>query len=396
MTSFRARVLGSYKNYVILDSTAFYPTGGGQIHDTGYIILEGGGRARVTRVEAVGDVIIHEIEGIVPDKGETITGIIDWERRYRIMRHHTVTHVLIATARKVLGRHVWQAGAEKTEEKGRLDITHHKPLTQDELRRIEEEVLKIIDRRIPVEARVEPKNEAESKYGFIIYQGGVPMKKNIRIVEVKGVDVEACYGTHVKNTGEIGSFKIIKYDRIQDGVIRLEYVAGTRTSEEAQKLEDKLDQISQLVKASRGMEVERVKSLLEDYRRLELTLKKYRREWIKNIEELIKTEDVYKGVKILVIKAVEDDRKANQELLKKLTTTYNNLIAILLVDINGGVQAEIAIGREASKQIDAGKIAEALIKEFGGKGGGRGTRASVRLKEYDTTRIHELVKELLG
>ncbi|MEB3774229.1 MAG: alanine--tRNA ligase [Desulfurococcales archaeon] len=396
MTRFRARVLGSYKNYIILDATAFYPTGGGQIHDTGYIILEEGGRSRVTRVEAVGDVIIHELEGIVPDSGETVTGVIDWERRYRIMRHHTATHVLIATARKILGRHVWQAGAEKTEEKGRLDITHHKPLTQDELRKIEEEVLKVIDKRIPVEARIEPKNEAESRYGFIIYQGGVPMKKDIRIVEVKGVDVEACYGTHVKNTGEIGSFKIIRYDRIQDGVIRLEYVAGTRTSEEARKLEDKLNRISELVKASKGMEVERVKSLLEDYRRLEQTLRKYRTEWVKSIEEHIRTTIPYKGAKILVVKAIDDDRRANQELLRKLTTAYSNLIIVLLVDTDGGVQAEIAIGKEASKLVDAGKIAEALIREFGGKGGGRGTRASVRLEGSDTGRIHELIKELLG
>ncbi len=394
---FTARVLGVYRSYVVLDATLFYPTGGGQIHDTGYII-HGGAKLRVVDVQSVGDVIVHRVEGDVRlDQGDVVEGVIDWERRYRIMRHHTATHALIATARKVLGRHVWQSGAEKTEEKGRLDITHHKPLTREDIRRIEEEVNKIIDSRIPVRARLEPKNEAEEKYGFIIYQGGVPMKKDIRIVEIEGIDVEACYGTHVANTGEIGGFKIINYERIQDGVVRLEYVAGTRVPEEAARLEDRLGEIASMLKASKGMEVERVKGVVEQVKRLEEELKKYRREWITTLERIAMQTPHVGGVRVLVAESVEADRKSVQEALRHLTTKVKDLVAILLVRTNAGVQAEIALGEDALKKIDAGALARSLAEELGGRGGGRGPRASVRLPPtVKPDSIEKVVRKALG
>ncbi|MCE4605322.1 MAG: alanine--tRNA ligase [Desulfurococcales archaeon] len=379
MNRFTGKVLGVRGSYVILDQTAFYPTGGGQIHDTGLLIVRGS-RLRVVDVQSVGDVVVHKVEGKASlDQGDTVEGVIDWRRRYRIMRHHTATHALIAAARKVLGRHAWQAGAEKTEEKGRLDVTHYKPLTKDDIRRLEEEVNSIIDMRIPVEARLEPKNEAEEKYGYVIYQGGVPMKRDIRIVEIKGVDVEACYGTHVSNTGEIGGFKIINYERIQDGVVRLEYVAGTRIPEEAGRLEDTLADIAETVRASRGMEVERVKGLLEALRSTEETVRRYRKQWIESLEREAFNASTLGGIKLLVAESVEDDKRGIQEVLRRLTSAHKDLVAAIVYPVDGDTQVEIALGHEVAKRVDAGQLAKSLANALGGRGGGKGSRASIRL-----------------
>jgi len=126
--------------YVVLDETAFYPEGGGQASDTGYLWIEGKEKARIINVQKVNGVIVHELEEPLEGlrKGIRVKGVIDWERRYVLMRHHTATHIILGVARKVLGEHVWQAGAEKTPKRARLDITHHKPLTKEEALKIED------------------------------------------------------------------------------------------------------------------------------------------------------------------------------------------------------------------------------------------------------------------
>jgi len=121
MRVFEARPVAWRGRYLVLDRTAFYPTGGGQLHDTGVVRVDGV-EYRVVRVEKVGDVVVHVLDRAF-EGGERVVGEIDWRRRYRLMRHHTGTHVVLAAARRVLGNHVWQAGAEKTPEKARLDIT---------------------------------------------------------------------------------------------------------------------------------------------------------------------------------------------------------------------------------------------------------------------------------
>ncbi len=110
---------------MVLDQTAFYPEGGGQVADHG-IIKHGRGEARVVDVQRVGPVIVHVIEGEPPMEGETVEGIVDSTRRLDLMRMHTATHILLQSIRRVLGRHVWQAGAEKNVPFSRLDVTHYK------------------------------------------------------------------------------------------------------------------------------------------------------------------------------------------------------------------------------------------------------------------------------
>jgi len=142
------------------------------------------------------------------------------------MQHHTATHILGGAARRILGDHVWQTGAEKGVDKARLDITHYRRIPQEELWRIERLANQVVFEARPVHVEVMPREKAEGQYGFRLYQGGFFPGRDVRVVETPGWDVEACGGTHLKNTAEIGFIKILRAERIQDGVERIEFAAG--------------------------------------------------------------------------------------------------------------------------------------------------------------------------
>ncbi|MGC8885005.1 MAG: alanine--tRNA ligase [Candidatus Nanoarchaeia archaeon] len=229
---FDAKVLEIVDNrYVVLDKTAFYPTSGGQHCDLGVI----NDVCNVLDVYKQGNLVIHEVEPIKFKVGDIVTCKLDVERRQQLMRHHTATHILNGICRRELGNHIWQAGAEKTVEKARLDITHYQNLSQEELRRIEALANEVVLANIPVQKYFLPRAEAEKKFGMRIYQGGAVPGAEIRIVEIPGLDVEACGGIHCDSTLEVGPIKILGSKKIQDGIIRLEFAAGKKALEAIQK-----------------------------------------------------------------------------------------------------------------------------------------------------------------
>ena len=180
---------------------------------------------RVDGVVKVGEVVLHHIVGGMLRRGERLKGMVDEERRWSLMRHHTGTHILLHAAKEVLGAHIHQAGAQKGSESSRVDIRHFKHITQDELHRIEIAANRMIMANRPVEISIEDRTKAEQKYGFSLYQGGVPPGRDIRVVKVAG-DIEACAGTHCRSTGEVGVIKVMRVEHIQDGIERIEFAAG--------------------------------------------------------------------------------------------------------------------------------------------------------------------------
>src|SRR5271157_963018 len=124
------------KEFVVLDKTCFFPEGGGQPADSGHFTF-GDKKAEVVDVQKIGKVIVHKIKGDVPKIGTTVKGAIVWDRRYGLMKNHTATHVVGGAARRVLGQHVWQYGTQKGIESSRLDISHYRRLTLEELHKIE-------------------------------------------------------------------------------------------------------------------------------------------------------------------------------------------------------------------------------------------------------------------
>ncbi|MFB6291820.1 MAG: alanine--tRNA ligase [Candidatus Nanohaloarchaea archaeon] len=216
-----AEVTAVRGDWVALDQTVFYPEGGGQEPDHGRIENE-----KVTDVQKQSGVILHKVPGHDLEKGEEVMGRIDWERRKQLMQHHSATHMVNGAARELLGDHVYQAGAHKTVEKGRLDITHYSKLDREQLDEIESRVKEMIENDHFITKTVMPKVEAEEEFGFRLYQGGAPPGNEVRVVEIGDIDAEACGGTHLSSTGEAGEFVITSSTKVQDGVIRLNYKSG--------------------------------------------------------------------------------------------------------------------------------------------------------------------------
>ena len=372
MRSFTAKVVAAYKNYLILDQTAFYPEGGGQVGDTGIIKDSKGNVYHVLDTQKIKEIIVHILDREPTlREGDIVYGEIDWQRRYRIMKHHTVTHVILSAARKVLGDHVWQAGAEKTPQKGRLDITHYKPLTDEEIKKIEDLANYVINDRRPVRAFIMNRTEAESKFGVSIYAGGVPEGADVRLIEIKDWDIEGCGGTHLANTAEIGAVKIINVEKIQDGVIRLEYVAGDVVAQYARQEEEKLKGISAQLSTSPEQIEAKLKKLIEESKKKDELLDYYRKLIKEKIEEISKKE-IVNGISVFYVN-IEDD-ELSKEIMKKLTLKEKTIAINIVKKGKDTYLVEIA----TSKDLSVDKIVENLKKE-GGKGGGKDTFGSITI-----------------
>lgn len=143
----------------------------------------------------------------------------------QLQAHHTGTHIIFASCKKVLGPHIWQAGAKKTTEQAHLDITHYRSITKEEEIEIENMANRIISDCVDISKGFMDKAQAELQYGFSLYQGGIVPGNSLRVVNIEGIDTEACCGTHADNTAEVGWIRMIKTCRISDGIVRLYYVA---------------------------------------------------------------------------------------------------------------------------------------------------------------------------
>ncbi len=224
ISDFTAVVLFSEGNSIITNQTAFYPEGGGQPSDTGYFLF-GNKKIDMLKAEKFNHSVVHRLSSPI-QLGARISGHVDFWRRRRLMVHHSATHLLLGVCRMVLGNHVWQSSVQKGTEHSRLDITHYAKISDDEIRKIEQTCLKFITENRKVRVRNIEWNKAIDTFGFRLFQGGVPDGKEIRVVEIDGVDVEGCGGTHVASTGELGFLKILKTETIQEGIQRIIFSAG--------------------------------------------------------------------------------------------------------------------------------------------------------------------------
>jgi alanyl-tRNA synthetase len=358
---FEAVVLDFFDGYVVLDQTLFYPEGGGQPADTGTLIGSES-MAQVDGVVKVGEVILHHIAGAVLRRGERIKGIVDEERRWSLMRHHTATHVLLHATKEVLGAHIHQAGAQKGSESSRVDIRHFKHITPDELHRIEVAANRMVMVSQPVEIEVEDRTKAEQKYGFSMYQGGVPPGKDIRIVKVAG-DIEACAGTHCRNTGEVGMIKIIRVDHIQDGIERIEFAAGIAAVYYMQHLEG-------IVTSSAA-----VLSVQEE--NLPATVTRFFSEWKEQRKDIDRM--TAKLVELEIRTLVAETESGIPFVVKRIDLPQKEL-ALLAASVSekGGIALLAGSGESVrvvlasgDRRVNAADIIGQVCSMLGGKGGGK-------------------------
>jgi len=375
---FEAEVLDFFDGWLVLDRTLFYPEGGGQPSDVGMLRI-GDFEFKVSYVRSADGVILHKIEPVAGNaitaaalKGASVVGEINFRRRLSLMRHHSATHIILDAARKVLGKHVWQAGAQKGEQVSRIDITHFKRISDEERRRIEQLANEVVMRNLPIKTEFIERNEAEQKYGFRIYQGGVPGGKFIRIVEV-GDDVEACAGTHCEFTGEIGAIKILRTERIQDGVERIEFSAGEAAISSVQELERILKEAANAFRVPYEVLPQTARRFFEEWKQLRREVERLQSEMatlrIESIKGRAKEISGETGVVKVVSEKVE---AADVKELVKLAASLSaeGIVAILASESRGRASAVVAVPKPLTARIKAGDVVKIVCEILGGGGGG--------------------------
>jgi alanyl-tRNA synthetase len=364
---FEALVLDVVEGSIILDRTLLYPEGGGQPADHG--TLEKEDRVfRVVDVQKSGDVVLHKLEkpgGL--EKGDRVTGRVDMHRRLAHARHHTATHLVHDSAKRVLGKHIWQAGAQKSEDRARLDISHYKRITDLELKAIELEANRRVMEVAPIETQFLPRTEAEKLFGFELYQGGVPPGTQIRVVKV-GSDIEACAGTHVTNTGMIGSIKILRAERIQDGVERIEFAAGEAAVRASQERDDLLAGAADVLRVPNEQLPKTATRFFEEWKSQQKEIERLKEDLAEaRLKTMTADAETINGLKIVVQKMGSADI---EELLKAAALLAEQDYVALLGSETGSLVA--AVGQSGlDKGIKAGSIIKAAAKALGGGGGGK-------------------------
>jgi len=370
-TNFEAHVVWTEGPFVALDRTYFYPTGGGQVTDKGFL-----GDLEVVDVAHRGPWVLHHLERPSPfTVGERVRAKVDTARRTQLMQHHTATHLLNGALREVLGPHVWQAGAYKGPEAARIDVTHYRSLSKEELHKVERRVNQVVREDRPVKSYFESRGEAERRFGFTLYQGGAVPVKDLRVVEVEGFDVEACGGTHCTHTSEVGAIAILDVERIQDGVVRLTYVSGERALDVRDEHEAILAEAARRLGVPVAQLPDGIERLLTEVEESRKSARERKKEDLGGIASRLAvdpsaTETV--GETTFIVATVELDRNELMELSRLLTKTGHR-VALLASERDG--RGTLFIGSTEPK-VSAQAVLEAGKAEFAGKGGGNPSAAT--------------------
>ena len=364
---FDAKVLKSFENFVVLDRTAFYARGGGQEPDHGKI-----GDCEIVDITKHGNVVVHKIKGDMPKDGETVSCVVDAKRRDGITKNHTSTHIINTSARSVLGSWVWQHSAFKEEDHARLDITHHSALTDDDVEKIEQAANSIVEKSIPVKIENFDRGAAEQKYGFRIYQGGVVPVKSVRIVSIGDLDIEACGGTHVANTSDVEEIKITRTKRIQDGVVRIEFVSGESAKEFVRKKHQDSESREKEEKLKEQEKEKRVERRQLAKERIPIIAKSLSecKEGISTIEDII-IELTESGKANFCYSTSNDyDDVFHIGLGEVLCKADPRLVYCGLFEEGEKIRVIVYAGDEISKEKSAGEIVRSISQILGGAGGG--------------------------
>ncbi len=364
------------ENYVVLDRTCFYPEGGGQPADQGWLSF-GDAKVAVVDTQKIGKVIVHKINAAAPFKeGSTVKGVLDWERRYSLMKAHTVTHLVNGAARRVLGNHVWQSGTQKGLETSRLDISHYRRLSPEEIHKIETLANQAIMANMKIDIKWYPRNEAEALYGFRLYQGGAVPGKDIRVVKTGDWDVEACAGTHLKSTVEVGLLKIVYTERVQDGVERIGYAVGLQALKQVQNQENLLWNVAATLNAPVEKLDKTAEKIMKDFKEANVEKRRLIKELAEKESATAKTGEAAEEINgVAIVKrdfgeVIDTNRMVQtaSEVIKQ-----NPATAVVFYGSDGKTARIMVMAGDAAvaKGINAGQIIKQVAPIIGGGGGGR-------------------------
>ncbi|NLO90267.1 MAG: alanine--tRNA ligase [Clostridia bacterium] len=358
---------------ILLPETPFYAESGGQVGDTGIMETESGiVRINDTRKLPDGKFIHMGVveEGTI-SVGQNVEAKIDDERRKDIARNHTATHLLHKALREVLGEHAQQRGSLVAPDRLRFDFSHMHPLTPDELNEIEKKVNENIIKNIEVDIFYTSYKEALNLGAVALF--GEKYSDEVRVIKIGEYAKELCGGTHVSNTSEICSFKILSESGIGSGLRRIEAVTGKRAYEEFKNKEQVLNELSSLMKTSSDKVVDRTKQLLNEIKDLERQLESMQSKLAKYEADRLLDEAVnVDGVKLLAAKVEAKDMDALRSTADILKEKIGSGVVVLGAVVDNKVNfVAMATKDTIEKGVHAGKLVGSIAKIALGGGGGR-------------------------
>ena len=356
---------------VVLDHTPFYAESGGQVGDTGVLANAAVRFAVADTLKVQADVIGHHgvLEQGALKIGDVVKAEIDAIRRARTARNHSATHLMHKALREVLGTHVQQKGSLVDDEKTRFDFAHNAPMTDEEIRRVEDIVNAEVLANAPGIVRVMPFDEAVKGGAMALF--GEKYGDEVRVLDL-GFSRELCGGTHVHRSGDIGLFKIVAETGVAAGIRRVEAITGDNAVRYVQDLEASLGAAASALKAQPSELTQRIGQVQEQVKSLEKELAALKSKLASSQgDELVSQAVEVGGVQVLAATLEGADAKTLRETVDKLKDKLKHA-AIVLAAVEGGKVSLIAgVTADASKKVKAGELVNFVAQQVGGKGGGR-------------------------
>ncbi|KVQ16462.1 alanine--tRNA ligase [Burkholderia ubonensis] len=356
---------------VVLDHTPFYAESGGQVGDQGVLANASTRFAVGDTLKVQADVIGHHgtLEQGTLKVGDVLRAEIDAHRRARTQRNHSATHLMHKALREVLGSHVQQKGSLVDADKTRFDFAHNAPMTDDEIRRVEQIVNDEILANAPGIVRVMPYDEAVKGGAMALF--GEKYGDEVRVLDL-GFSRELCGGTHVSRTGDIGFFKIVVEGGVAAGIRRVEAITGDNAVRYVQELDARVNEAAAALKAQPSELTQRIAQVQDQVKSLEKELAALKSKLASSQGDELALQAVeVGGVHVLAATLDGADAKTLRETVDKLKDKLKSA-AIVLAAVEGGKVSLIAgVTADASKKVKAGELVNFVAQQVGGKGGGR-------------------------
>ena len=362
---------------VVLDTTPFYAESGGQVGDKGELVAASG-TFEVTDTQKIqAEVFGHHgtLKTGLLKVGDKLDARVDPALRARTMRNHSVTHIMHKALRDVLGPHVQQKGSLVDIDKTRFDFAHDKPMTDEEIRRVELLVNEQILQNVATKARVLPIEEAKKVGAMMLF--GEKYGDEVRVLDI-GNSRELCGGTHVSRTGDIGVFKIYSEGGVAAGIRRVEATTGSNALAMMNSQLQELQQVARQlrVQTTGGMVEAAVNNLLDEKKALEKELARFKSRLASSQGDDLAEQAVSVGsAKVLAAKLDGADAKTLRETMDKLKDKLKSA-AIVLGAVEGDKVTLIAgVTADLTAKVKAGELVNFVAQQVGGKGGGRADMA---------------------
>ena len=382
---------------IVLENTPFYAESGGQVGDSGELKMDSG-ELKVIDTKKENDLIIHFTESILPEMYGEVIALVDADRRKEITVHHSVTHLMQAALRQVLGNHVAQKGSLNNEEYLRFDFSHFAKVTDAEIAGVEKLVNEKIRQNIPVVIKEMKKDDAVALGAMALF--GEKYGDSVRVVIMdEKYSIELCGGTHVGHTGELGLFKITSESAIAAGVRRIEAVCGKVAEKYVNQNFEVINEIGELLKNPAD-----IAKSIENLQAENTSLKKHiealeARQLVVLRNELLQKDEIINNVTFIgdIVEVSSADNL--KKLCFDLKTKLNDYVAVLCCNIDGKPFVAVGISDTVvvAKNLDASKIIkEHIAPLIKGGGGGQKTLATAGGQDVGGLReVIERVKALL-